>query len=95
MNFIWDPEKDASNKTKHRVSFETAALVFDDPFHMSVMDRIIDGEERWRTMGQVGGLLILVVAHTYTEQDGDETIRIISARKATRLERKRYEEKNQ
>lgn len=94
MNLIWDSEKDALNRAKHGVGFETAALVFDDPFHMSVMDRIVDNEERWRTMGQVGGLLVLIVAHTYMEHDGEETIRIISARKATRLERKRYEEKN-
>jgi uncharacterized DUF497 family protein len=94
MNFIWDPEKDATNRTKHGVSFETAALVFDDPFHLSVIDRVVDGEERWRTMGQIAGLVILVVAHTYKEQDGEETIRIISARKATRSERRHYERKN-
>lgn len=91
MNVIWDPEKDAINRTKHGVSFETAALVFSDPFHLSVMDHIVEGEERWRTMGQIGGVLILVVAHTYQEQNGEETIRIISARKATRSERRQYE----
>jgi uncharacterized DUF497 family protein len=94
MNFKWDPEKDAINKAKHGVSFETAALVFDDPFHLSVIDRVVEGEERWRTMGQIGGLVILIVAHTYKEQDGKETIRIISARKATRSERQYYERQN-
>ena len=94
MNFIWDLEKDAVNRSKHGVSFETAALVFDDPFHLSVLDRVVEGEERWRTMGQIGGLVILVVAHTYKEQDGEETIRIISARKATRSERRYYERQN-
>lgn len=94
MNYIWDPEKDAINRSKHGVSFKTAALVFDDPFHLSVIDRVVEGEERWRTMGQIGGLVILVVAHTYKEQDGEETIRIISARKATRSERRYYERQN-
>ena len=94
MNYTWDPEKDAINRSKHGVSFETAALVFEDPLHLSVLDRIVAGEERWRTMGLVNGLVILIVAHTYLEQDGQETIRIISARKATRRERKHYEEKN-
>jgi uncharacterized DUF497 family protein len=94
MNFKWDPEKDAINRAKHGVSFETAALVFDDPFHLSVIDRVVEGEERWRTMGQIGGLVILVVAHTYIENDGKETIRIISARKATRSERRYYERQN-
>jgi uncharacterized protein len=94
MNYTWDPEKDAINRSKHGVSFETAALVFEDPLHLSVLDRIVAGEGRWRTMGLVNGLVILIVAHTYLEQDGQETIRIISARKATRRERKHYEEKN-
>jgi uncharacterized DUF497 family protein len=95
MNFKWDPEKDAINRAKHGVScFETAALVFDDPFHLSVIDRVVEGEERWRTMGQIGGLVILVVTHTYIENDGKETIRIISARKATRSERRYYERQN-
>lgn len=94
MNLTWDAEKDALNKCKHGVSFETASLVFDDPFHVSVKDRIVDGEERWRTMGRVGDMVVLIVAHTYSERDGEETIRIISARKATKRERKYYEEKN-
>jgi uncharacterized DUF497 family protein len=94
MDYTWDPEKDTINRSKHGVSFETAALVFEDPLHLSVLDRIVAGEERWRTMGLVNGLVILIVAHTYLEQDGQETIRIISARKATKRERKHYEEKN-
>jgi uncharacterized DUF497 family protein len=94
MKFTWDPEKDAANRAKHGVSFETAKLVFDDPFHLSVQDRVVDGEERWRTLGLIGGMVILIVVHTYIEHDGHETIRIISARKATKQERKRYEEKN-
>ena len=94
MEFRWDPRKDALNKDKHGIGFETASLVFSDPLHVSVQDRIVDSEQRWRTMGQVGGLIIIVVIHTYIEKNGQEIIRIISARKATKQEGKHYEEKN-
>jgi hypothetical protein len=94
VNFEWDPDKDAWNFVKHGIRFETAALVFDDPYHVSQLDRVVDGEERWRTMGLIGGLVIVIVAHTYCEQNGEETVRIISARKATKRERKHYEERN-
>ena len=94
MIFEWDPDKDAWNYVKHGIRFETAAMVFDDPYHVSQLDRVVDGEERWRTMGLIGGLVIVIVAHTYREQNGEETVRIISARKATKRERKHYEERN-
>ena len=94
MNFEWDPDKDAWNYVKHGIRFETAAMVFDDPYHVSQLDRVVDGEERWRTMGLIGGLVVVIVAHTYREQNGEETVRIISARKATKRERKHYEERN-
>ena len=94
MKFEWDPDKDARNYDKHGIRFETAAMVFDDPHHVSKLDRVVDGEERWRTMGLIGGLVIVIVAHTYREQNGEVTIRIISARKATKRERKHYEERN-
>ncbi len=94
MNFEWDPDKDAWNYVKHGIRFETAAMVFDDPYHVSQLDRVVDGEERWKTMGLIGGLVIVIVAHTYREQNGEETVRIISARKATKRERKHYEERN-
>jgi hypothetical protein len=94
VKFEWDPDKDAWNYVKHGIRFETAAMVFDDPYHVSQLDRVVDGEERWRTMGLIGGLVIVIVAHTYCEQNGEETVRIISARKATKRERKHYEERN-
>lgn len=94
MNFEWDPDKDAWNYVKHGIRFETAAMVFDDPYHVSQLDRVVDGEERWKTMGLIGGLVIVIVAHTYREQNGEETVRIISARKTTKRERKHYEERN-
>ena len=91
--FSWDEAKNISNQQKHGISFETAAQVFRDPSHLSVQDRVEDGEERWQTLGLVGEIVVLLVAHTVREVDDvKEEIRIISARKATRLERSRYEE---
>jgi len=57
-------------------------------------DRIENGEERWQTIGVVDGIVMLLVAHTVREQDDIEVIRIISARRADRKERRRYEKEN-
>jgi uncharacterized protein len=91
MRFEWDEIKNATNQRKHQLSFETAASVFDDPLHVSRADRIENGEQRWQTIGLVSGVAIVVVAHTWREADDDEVVRIISARKATRQERRNYE----
>jgi uncharacterized protein len=53
MRFEWDEEKNRSNLAKHKVSFETAISVFDDPFALSIQDRVVDGEERWQTSGMI------------------------------------------
>ena len=94
MRWTWDPDKSAANRSKHGLSFETAVLVFDDPLHASKPDPHPDGQ-RWRTVGFVGPVLLLVV-HTWPEEteEGDPVGRIISARKATARERKAYEEGN-
>ena len=80
------------------MSFEEACQVFHDRLHVSVQDRIEGGEQRWQTVGAILGLIILVVAHTVTEDDADggsaRVIRIISARRATPRERRRYEDEN-
>ena len=55
MQIEWDEAKNRSNLEKHGVSFETAQLMFDDPHHLSVRDREVNGEERWQTIGVVGG----------------------------------------
>ena len=72
--------------------------MFQDPLHISAPDRIEGGEQRWQTMGAVHGVVILLVAHTLTDEDADgasvEVIRIISARRATPRERRRYEDEN-
>lgn len=95
LRFEWDDAKNISNRRKHGVAFETATRVFADPFALSEHDRIENGERRWRTIGRVEGFLLLVVAHTVEEDSDGETeevIRIISARRADRRERRRYEE---
>jgi uncharacterized DUF497 family protein len=68
-------------------------MVFDDPFQLSRLERIVDGEERWQTIGRAGDVLLLLVVHTYPETGaGDPDIRLISARRANRKEREIYEE---
>ena len=92
MRFVWDPAKAESNHRKHGVRFEDAVQVFFDPLHLTVQDRVEGGEYRWQTIGQVGGAAVLLVAHTVTEDGPEpvEVIRIISVRRATPQERKRY-----
>ncbi len=91
MLFEWDSAKAAANLHKHGVAFEDAVRVFADPGHISDVDRIENGEMRWQTIGMVDGVRLLLVAHTWRDGDGAEIIRIISARKAERHERRRYE----
>ena len=93
MRFEWDEGKNRRNLAKHKVSFETASLVFEDPRALSVQDRVVEGEERWQTVGMVSGT-VLFVAHTYREEAGDEVIRLISARKAIAHERRAYAKKH-
>ena len=93
MRFEWDARKDAANRLKHGVSFELARRVFDDPNHLSIQDRHEAGEERWQTLGLVGPHASILVAHTYGDENGEEIIRIISARKATKRERQIYDER--
>ena len=93
--FVWDPVKAEMNWRDHKVRFEVAARVFADPFAWAAQDRIENGEARWQTIGIVEGFLVLLVAHTVSEdEDGTEVIRIISARRADQKERKRYEQSN-
>lgn len=91
MRFEWDPEKARSNLAKHGVSLDTACEVFDDPMVITAPDRFVDGEFRWRSVGRVGPIAILFVAHTYRDDDGEEVVRLISARKAKAHERRAYE----
>jgi uncharacterized DUF497 family protein len=92
IRFEWDEVKSRANLAKHKISFETAALVFDDPCQRSNIERVVEGEQRWQTLGMIGGGVCVLVAHTYREAAGEEVIRIISAWKATSSERRAYEE---
>lgn len=90
--FEWDEAKASANLKKRHVSFEIAARVFLDPLAIAYQDRIESGEHRWQTVGVVNGCFMLLVAHVVHHHDGSEIIRIISARKADKKERKYYEE---
>ena len=76
----------------HARSGRPLFLVFADPFALVDQDRIAGGELRWQTFGLVGGVVLLLVVHTVRGEAEDEIIRIISARKASRKERQRYDE---
>lgn len=90
--FEWDEAKARSKTRKHGVRFEDAMLVFSDPFALVMQDRTVGGEFRWQTLGMAGDIVLLLVAHTVHDEHKDEVIRIISARRAVRKERKRYDE---
>lgn len=90
-SFEWDPAKERANVRKHGVDFELARRVFDDPDAVSDLDRIESGEYRWQIIGLVNGVAILLVAYTIRDNSGAETIRIISARRASKSEKRRYE----
>ncbi len=92
FRFEWDEAKNLANKRKHGVSFQLASEVFDDPLHVTHTDRITSGEKRWQTFGHARGML-LMVAHTISDEDGTLT-RIISARRVDRRERRTYEEQH-
>lgn len=92
MIFEWDPAKERANILKHGVSFELAMRVWDDPLHVVLPDRIEDGELRWHAIGMVGSAALLLVVHANPDAQDEDRIRIIGARKATRRERKLYEE---
>jgi uncharacterized DUF497 family protein len=92
-NFEWDPSKAAANKEKHGISFEEAATVFRDPRSLTIFDPDhSETETRWITLGfsQTGKLL--VVCHTFHQEQNTSIIRIFSSRKATKKEKKHYGE---
>ena len=92
MRFEWDEAKNQRNLIKHRVRFETAALVFDDPYAVTQRDESTSDEERWITLGSVGPATVLFVVHTWRERSKEEEIvRIISARRADHNETRQYQ----
>jgi uncharacterized protein len=94
MRFEWDASKDASNRKKHGVSFEEARSVFADADGLLIADpsHSSDVEERFLLLGMSWRLRVLVVVHCErSEEGGDLTLRIISARKATGNETGQYQ----
>ncbi len=92
MIFEWDENKNKSNQKKHGVSFEVAMLAFNDPNILTWLDNRYDyGEERWISIGLATERLLLQVAHVVEEdKNGEEIIRIISARKGHSRDWRRY-----
>jgi len=94
VEFDWSKTKAGDNLRKHGISFSEASEVFSDPLHISVLDFRFDQlEERWISIGMTAIGKLIVVGHLYsiTREQGKETIRIITAREATRKEREQYE----
>ena len=87
MDIIWDPKKAETNFRKHGVRFSDAETVLFDPLALTLKDQDGDGEQRFVTVGSDAIGRIIVTVYTYR----DDTIRLISARKATATERKQYE----
>jgi uncharacterized DUF497 family protein len=99
MRYEWDERKNLQNQRKRGgISFELATLVFEDEHRQIRLDRVEEtGEQRWQALGAVstepGAALIVLVAHVYREDhDGEEIIRIISARRAGKNDVRRYQE---
>ena len=87
MEIRWDPQKAEANFRKHKIRFSDAESVLFDPMTLTIEDQIIDQEQRFLSVGSDALGRILVIVYTYH----GNTIRLISARKATPRERKYYE----
>lgn len=88
LNFEWDELKNRANRLKHGVTFEDVTLLFAADSHLivDIDDRYDYGEDRWIGLGEMGGIVVVVV---FTEPEVD-TVRIISARKANQDEQEYY-----
>lgn len=94
----WDENKNQKNIKKHKISFELAQYVFFDEYMLIIDNGSVDNEQRWNAIGEVKSgtgytKVLLLVSHTHDDEDGQEYIRIISARKAEPHEVKCYEVK--
>jgi hypothetical protein len=99
MRYEWDERKNRENQRKHGgISFELAALVFEDPDCLIELDRVDEaGEQRWHALGTISirpgiGAVLLVVHVCKEDSHGEEIIRIISARRADKHDFRRYQE---
>lgn len=89
ITFVWDEEKNKNNINKHGISFETAALVFNDDLRLEYEDDTHGDEIRYNTIGLVHEVLFVVYVDRNNEEDGED-IRLISARLATNAEIQMY-----
>jgi uncharacterized DUF497 family protein len=91
--FDWDPAKSRENLRKHGIRFETASIVFEDQWILSRKDLSHDdAEERYNALGEIAPGVVLFIVYMYRARDGDEIIRLISARSASAHEKRTYEE---
>ncbi len=89
LQFEWDDKKAQSNKRKHGITFGEASTIFGDPLSITIPDPAhLIGEDRFITIGTSANGKLIVIVHT----ERDDIIRIISARNATRNERRQYEQ---
>lgn len=88
MIFTWDEHKNQTNIRKHGLSFSVARDLFDVPMITDLDDRFDYGEDRWIGIGRLHSRILVIIFST----PDDETIRVISLRKALSHERKRYAE---
>lgn len=95
--FEWDDNKARTNLEKHRISFEEARTIFADPLLLTFVDELhSDQEERFLSIGLSESNHVLLAVHTEREETNEIiVIRIISCRKATSTERKRYEKEDE
>lgn len=90
LEFEWDDEKEKKNIRDHGIDFSTSAHVFADEYRIEKFDgKHSDGEDRYKVIGRINGYLTIVVV-SYTMRQNDAVIRMISARKAEKHERKEY-----
>lgn len=87
MPITWDSKKAESNFKKHKIRFSDAEMVLYDPFAMTLEEQVVAAEQRFVSIGTDGVGRVIVIVYSYRA----DTIRLISARKATPLERKQYE----
>jgi uncharacterized DUF497 family protein len=87
MRITWDPQKAESNFIKHKIRFSDAELALYDTYAMTLEEQVIEGEQRFVTVGSDAIGRIVMVVYSYRA----DTIRLISAKKATPSQRKQYE----
>jgi len=87
MQVTWDPKKAESNFKKHKIRFSDAEMVLYDPFAMTLEEQVVAAQQRFVSIGSDAVGRVIVIVYSYHA----DTIRLISARKATPSERKQYE----